>query len=83
MSLPCNFHDEADLHAGVLVGTAETVDNIELLAAELLLGELLADIPGLFGSLVVVVRILRSGPPDFARSALFGGLVVNDEFVFR
>ncbi len=64
VSLPCNFHDEADCHAGVLVGAAESVHNEEPLAGELLLSQVLYDSPGVFCHGVVVVGILRSGPPD-------------------
>ncbi len=45
MGLPCNFHDEADFHAGVLVGTAEAVNDEQTLAAELLDGEFLKGNP--------------------------------------
>ena len=83
MCLPCDFHDETDLHAGVLVGSAESVDNVELLAGELLLGELLAGVPCLDGCLVVVVRIFLGGPPNRTWCTFLGGVVVDDELVFR
>ena len=83
MSLPCDFHDEANLHAGVFVSSAESIDYEKPLAGELFLSEFLASVPSLHGSLVVVVRIFRGCPPNLARSTFFGGLVVNDELVFR
>ena len=83
VGLPCNLHDEANLHTGVGVGAAEAVDYEEPLAAELLLGELLDALPCLFAHLVVVVGVTFGGPPDFAGSAFLCGFVVYDVFVFR
>ena len=83
MGLPCNLHDEADLHAGILVGAAESVDHEEALAAELLLCKFLYGCPCLLGHFVVVVGIVFGSPPDFAGSAFLGGFVVNNVFVFR
>ncbi len=81
VGLPGDFHNEADLHPGVGVGAAETVHYEEALAAELLLGEFLDDLPGLFRHLVVVVVVAFGVPPDFAGGAFLGGLVVDDVFV--
>ena len=83
VGLPGDFHDEADLHAGVGVGAAETVDDEEALAGKLLLGKSLDLFPDLDGHLVVVVRIAFRGPPDFAGLAFFGGLVIDNVLVFR
>ena len=82
VGLPGNLHDEADLHAGVGVRTAETVHHEEALSAELLLGEFLYLFPGLLGHLVVVVGITLGGPPDFAGLAFLGGLVIDNVLVF-
>ena len=76
--LPCNFHDETDSHAGVFVGAAECVSDIELLAGELFHGDVFAGLPGFLGSNVVVIGILGSGPPY----GVLGVLVHDDEFVF-
>ena len=64
VSLPSDLHDEAYSHAGVLVRAAESVYDIELLAAELVESELLAGFPCFFGSGVVIVGILGSSPPN-------------------
>ncbi|OPZ95303.1 MAG: hypothetical protein BWY72_02178 [Bacteroidetes bacterium ADurb.Bin416] len=29
VSLPCHFHDEAHFHAGIFVGAAERIDNVQ------------------------------------------------------
>ncbi len=79
VSLPCYFHDEANSHAGVLVGTAETVYNIEFFAGEFVKGESLASVPSFLRGFLVVVGIFGSSPP-YGVFALF---VENDEFVFR
>ena len=78
VGLPCDLHDEADGHAGVLVGAAEGVDHIELLVAQLLDGELLDFLPDVLAHGVVVVLIALGGPPD----GVLGGLVHDDIFVF-
>ena len=64
MGLPCDLHDEADLHPGVLMGAAETVDHEEPLSGELVLGELLHRLPYALGHLMVVVGIFGGVPPD-------------------
>ena len=58
MCLPCNLHNETDLHTGVLVGAAETIDNEESLARELLYCKILEVLPVLLGERVVVVLVL-------------------------
>ena len=79
VSLPCHLHDEANLHAGVVVCAAETVDHIELLVAQLILSELLAGLPCLLrGAVVVVMIFLRVPPYGVVRSS-----VINDELVLR
>ena len=78
MSLPCHLHDEAHGHAGVLVGTAESVDHIELFVAQFLLGQVFHLSPHLFAHRVVVVLILGCRPPN----GILGILVHHDVFVF-
>ena len=77
--LPCHFHDEADSHAGVFVGAAECVGNIQLLAGQLFHSDFFAGLPGFLGSNVVIIGILGGGPPH----GVFGVLIHDDEFVFR
>ena len=77
MGLPCNLHDETDLHPGVLVGTAETIDNEKPLTGKLVLSELLDLFPHSLGHLVVVVGIFRSVPPY----GVLGVLVHDDVLV--
>ena len=79
VGLPCYFHDEAYSHAGVLVGAAVAVDDIELLAGELVDGDFLDSFPSLFGDGFVVVGIFFGCPPYF----VFGVCVKHDELVFR
>ena len=79
MCLPCNLHDEADLHAGVLVCAAETVHYEEPLGRELLESELLEDFPVLLGERVVVVLVLVRSPPY----GVLGVLVHHDVLVLR
>ena len=78
VSLPSHFHDEADSHAGVFVGTAESIDYKKFLAGEFLLGEIFNDSPGALGHGVVVVLVLGGGPPD----GVLGVLVHDNVFVF-
>ena len=77
--LPCHFHNEADSHAGVFVGAAECVGDIQLLAGQLFHSDVFAGLPGFLGSNVVVIGILGGGPPH----GVFGVLIHDDEFVFR
>ena len=77
MCLPGHLHDEADSHAGVLVGTAEGIDNEQALVAQLLLGDVLHGRPGLLGHGVVVVLVLVAGPPN----GVLGVLVHDDVLV--
>ena len=77
MGLPGDFHDEADGHAGVLVGAAEGVHDEQALVGQLLDGDVLAGGPGLFGSGMVVVLVALGGPPH----GVLGGLVHDDELV--
>ncbi len=64
MGLPCHFHDETDGHAGILVGAAEGIHHIKVLAAELLLGEVFHLCPNFFAHRVVVVFVAFGGPPN-------------------
>ena len=75
--LPGHLHDEADSHAGVLVGAAEGIDNEQALVAQLLLGDVLHGRPGLLGHGVVVVLVLVAGPPN----GVLGVLVHDDVLV--
>ena len=75
--LPSHLHDEADLHAGVLVRAAEAVDDIELLARELLLSQLLEGVPRLDRGGLVVVLVVVAGPPHGVARLV----VHDDEFV--
>ena len=75
--LPGHFHDETDGHAGVLVGTAESIHHEEALVGQLVHSQLLAGIPGFLGSGLVVVLILVRGPPD----GVLGVLVHDDELI--
>ena len=77
VGLPGHLHDEAHGHAGIVVGAAEAVHHIELLAGQLLQGDLLHGLPGLHRGGVVVVFVLRAGPPH----GILGVLVHNDELV--
>ena len=79
MCLPSDFDDEADGHARVLVRAAEAIDDIELLAGELFLCDLLDGLPCLFRSTMVVVVIGLAVPPN----RVMRRLVIDDEFVFR
>ena len=72
--LPSHLHDEAHLHAGVLVRAAEAVHHIELLARELLLCQLFQSVPGLNRGGLVVVLVVLAGPPNGVAR-----LVVHDD----
>ena len=78
MRLPCDFHDEADRHARILVGTAERIDDKQPLAAQLLNGKILDNRPGLLAHRMVVVLVLIGGPPD----SILGVLIHHDILVF-
>ena len=77
MGLPGNLHDEADGHARVFVGTAESIHNIELLVAQFVSGEIADNGPGLFGHGMVVVLVALGGPPD----GVLRGVVHNDVLI--
>ena len=79
MSLPCNFHDETDRHAGVGVGAAECVYYEKSLVGEFLKSDIFNSVPCLNGSRMVVVLVFIGCPPY----SVLGILVHNDEFVFR
>ena len=76
--LPCHFHDEADSHAGILVGAAEGIHNVQLLVGQLLDGQVLHCLPGGLGHGVVVVLVRVGGPPH----GVLGVLVHDDVLVF-
>ena len=77
MSLPGYLHDEANGHAGFLVGTAEAINHKEALVGELLLGQLLDSGPSLLRSGLVVVLIFVARPPH----RVLGVFVHDDELV--
>ena len=77
MCLPGHFHDEADGHAGVLVGTAESIDDVQALVGKLLLGDLLHGLPCFLRSGVVVVLVLVGSPPH----GVLGVFVHDDELI--
>ena len=76
--LPSHLHDEADLQTRVLVGAAESIDDVKLLARQLLRSDLLQLFPSRLGYGLVVVLILVGSPPD----RIFRGLVHYEELVF-
>ena len=78
MRLPRHFHNEADRHAGILVGAAVGVHDEEALVGELFDGQLFHCRPGLLGGRVVVVLVFVGGPPD----RILRILVHDDELVF-
>ena len=78
MRLPSHLHDEADLQTRVLVGAAESIDDVKLLARQLLRSDLLQLFPSRLGYGLVVVLILVGSPPD----RIFRGLVHYEELVF-
>ena len=79
MCLPSNFYDEADSHAGVFVGTAESIYNVEFLVGQFLFSDFFQSVPGFRRSSVVIVVIILGIPPN----SVMGSLIVNDEFIFR
>ena len=76
MCLPSNFHDEADGHAGVLVGAAERVNYIQLLVAQFADSQILDGLPDLLRHGMVVVLVRVGGPPHGVL-----GVVVNDDIL--
>ena len=77
VGLPCHLHDEADGHAGVVVGAAEHIHHKQALVGQLLLRQLLAGIPSLLRGGLVVVFELVGGPPH----GIPGGVVHHNELV--
>jgi len=77
VSLPGHLHDEADLQTRVLVGAAEGVHHVELLARQLLRSDLLQLLPRSLRHGLVIVLVLVGGPPD----RILGGLVHHEELV--
>ncbi|CUP79381.1 Uncharacterised protein [Segatella copri] len=63
VSLPSNLNDETNSHTSILVSTAETIYNIEILVAELLNSEVLHCTPNLLRHWVVIILIFISSPP--------------------
>ena len=77
MCLPSNLHNETDCHAGILVRAAEQIHNVKLLAGELIHSQLLASVPSLNGSGLIVVLERIGGPPN----GVLGSVVHNDELI--
>ena len=77
VGLPCHLHDEADGHAGVVVGAAEHIHHKQALVGQLLLRQLLAGIPSLLRGGLVVVFELVGGPPH----GIPGGVIHHNELV--
>ena len=75
--LPGHFHDETHCHAGILVGAAESIHDVQALVGQLLLSDLLDSLPSFLRSGVVVVLVLIAGPPH----GVLGVLVHHDELV--
>ena len=78
VSLPCHFHDEANGQTGILVGAAESVNNVEGLVGKLFVGDFLQSVPCLGSDGLVVVLVLVGGPPD----GVLRGVVHHEEFIF-
>ena len=64
MSLPCNLNDEANTQTSSLVSTAECINNIQFLVAELLDSDFLNLCPNILAHRMVVVLILFRSPPN-------------------
>ena len=79
MCLPCNFHNEADRHTGILVCSAECVHNVKLLSRKLIQGNLLYCLPRFLCSRMIIIFIFVRGPPY----CIFGILINYNELVFR
>ncbi len=75
--LPCDLHDEADGHARVLIRAAESVDDVQLFAAQLVYRDLLNGFPCLLSGGVVIVFIFIARPPN----GVLAVFIDNDEFV--
>ena len=78
VSLPCHLDDEADSHAGVGVGAAESVDDVQLLVGQLLDSQILDGGPDGLAHGVVVVLELVGGPPH----GVLGVGVHDDVLIF-
>ncbi len=78
VSLPCNFHNEAHCHTSVFVCTAEAVNDVEFLVAELIDCDLFDSFPSFLACGLVVVFVSLGCPPN----GVLGVLVHYDEFVF-
>ena len=79
MCLPCNFNDEADSHARILVCATESIDYIEFLVGELFLGDFLQCSPSFRRCRMVIIFVFIGSPPY----SVFRSLVLNNEFVLR
>ena len=77
VGLPCHFHNEADGHAGSLVGAAESVYHKQPFTAEMFYSQFLYSLPGFLAHTVVVVRIFIRSPPD----SIFGIFIFHNVFV--
>ena len=77
MSLPSHFHNEAHLEASSSVGTAEGVNDEELLVAEFSGGDLLEFSPSSLADGLVVVLVFLGSPPY----SVLAGFVHHEELV--
>ena len=78
VSLPCNFHYEADCHARVFIRAAECVHDVKFFAGKFVHGDFLDGVPRFDGCGMVVVFVFVRSPPY----GVFGIIVHNDEFIF-
>ena len=79
VSLPGDFHDEADAQTGCGVCSAEAVNDIEDLVGELLDSLLAQVVPYFGGDGLVVVLIFFSSPPY----GVLGHFILYQVFIFR
>ena len=79
MRLPSHFHDEANCHTRIFIGSAESIYHIQLLIGKLLLRNFLDRLPSLLTGRMVVILVFLGGPPN----GILGILILYDKFVFR
>ena len=77
MSLPSNLNDETNRHTGILVGTAESIYNEQLLVGQLGLCQILDSSPYVLAHRMVIVLVLIRGPPY----SVLGVLIHNDVLI--
>jgi len=77
--LPSDFEDEAHSEVGSFIGAAESIYDVELLAGELLGGDILDLCPNGFAHGMVIVLVCLSGPPYLVVALS----IVNDVLILR